>query len=583
MKKRIKNKSAWRAALGYIGKYKLLLVLSLLLSACSVAATLYIPILVGGAIDDMLSMGAQGIVGRLAAAAVLAAAGGLVTWLAGIINNRICYNVVRNARNEAFEHLQRVPLSYIDSRERGDIISRITSDAEQLGDGLLLGFTQLFTGVLTVAGTLGFMLALEPVIAAAVAVLTPVSLLIARFIARRTHSLFIGQSEARAAQTAFVEEMLTNRKVVAAFSQQEPACERFGKLNEQVEKTSRTAAFFSSLVNPSTRFVNAVVYAAVTLIGALAAIRGQMTVGTLSCLLSYANQYAKPFNEISSVLTELQNALACAERLFELQNAPLQSADGPLELNGPARVSMDNVCFSYVPSQPLIRDFSLEVPCGSRVAIVGPTGCGKTTLINLLMRFYDPQSGSISMNGINATEISRASLRGNIGMVLQDTWLKSGTVRENIAMGKPDATDEEINAALKLVSADAVVARMDNGLDSEVGEGGDLLSTGEKQLLSFARAIIADPRILVLDEATSSVDTITEQIIQNAIGKVTEGRTSFIIAHRLSTVRDADVIIVVRDGKIVEQGKHGELMRRRGYYHGLYTRQYEKEAIEGIL
>lgn len=568
MKKRIKNKSAWRAALGYIGKYKLLLVLSLLLSACSVAATLYIPILVGGAIDDMLSMGAQGIVGRLAAAAVLAAAGGLVTWLAGIINNRICYNVVRNARNEAFEHLQRVPLFYIDSRERGDIISRITSDAEQLGDGLLLGFTQLFTGVLTVAGTLGFMLALEPVIAAAVAVLTPVSLLIARFIARRTHSLFIGQSEARAAQTAFVEEMLTNRKVVAAFSQQEPACQRFGKLNEQVEKTSRTAAFFSSLVNPSTRFVNAVVYAAVTLIGALAAIRGQMTVGTLSCLLSYANQYAKPFNEISSVLTELQNALACAERLFELQNAPLQSADGPLELNGPARVSMDNVCFSYVPSQPLIRDFSLEVPCGSRVAIVGPTGCGKTTLINLLMRFYDPQSGSISMNGINATEISRASLRGNIGMVLQDTWLCSGTVRENIALGRPDATDEEIEAAARFSHAHEFIVKLPKGYDTVISDD-DSISQGQKQLLCISRVALALPPMLILDEATSSIDTRTEMKIQDAFARMMQGRTCFIVAHRLSTIRNADIILVMKDGNIVEQGTHAELMERRGFYYQL--------------
>ncbi len=568
MKKRIKNKSAWRAALGYIGKYKLLLVLSLLLSACSVAATLYIPILVGGAIDDMLSMGAQGIVGRLAAAAVLAAAGGLVTWLAGIINNRICYNVVRNARNEAFEHLQRVPLFYIDSRERGDIISRITSDAEQLGDGLLLGFTQLFTGVLTVAGTLGFMLALEPVIAAAVAVLTPLSLLIARFIARRTHSLFIGQSEARAAQTAFVEEMLTNRKVVAAFSQQEPACQRFGKLNEQVEKTSRTAAFFSSLVNPSTRFVNAVVYAAVTLIGALAAIRGQMTVGTLSCLLSYANQYAKPFNEISSVLTELQNALACAERLFELQNAPLQSADGPLELNGPARVSMDNVCFSYVPSQPLIRDFSLEVPCGSRVAIVGPTGCGKTTLINLLMRFYDPQSGSISMNGINATEISRASLRGNIGMVLQDTWLCSGTVRENIALGRPNATDEEIEAAARFSHAHEFIVKLPKGYDTVISDD-DSISQGQKQLLCISRVALALPPMLILDEATSSIDTRTEMKIQDAFARMMQGRTCFIVAHRLSTIRNADIILVMKDGNIVEQGTHAELMERRGFYYQL--------------
>ena len=568
MKKRIKNKSAWRAALGYIGKYKLLLVLSLLLSACSVAATLYIPILVGGAIDDMLSMGAQGIVGRLTAAAVLAAAGGLVTWLAGIINNRICYNVVRNARNEAFEHLQRVPLFYIDSRERGDIISRITSDAEQLGDGLLLGFTQLFTGVLTVAGTLGFMLALEPVIAAAVAVLTPVSLLIARFIARRTHSLFIGQSEARAAQTAFVEEMLTNRKVVAAFSQQEPACQRFGKLNEQVEKTSRTAAFFSSLVNPSTRFVNAVVYAAVTLIGALAAIRGQMTVGTLSCLLSYANQYAKPFNEISSVLTELQNALACAERLFELQNAPLQSADGPLELNGPARVSMDNVCFSYVPSQPLIRDFSLEVPCGSRVAIVGPTGCGKTTLINLLMRFYDPQSGSIFMNGINATEISRASLRGNIGMVLQDTWLCSGTVRENIALGRPNATDEEIEAAARFSHAHEFIVKLPKGYDTVISDD-DSISQGQKQLLCISRVALALPPMLILDEATSSIDTRTEMKIQDAFARMMQGRTCFIVAHRLSTIRNADIILVMKDGNIVEQGTHAELMERRGFYYQL--------------
>ena len=568
MKKRIKNKSAWRAALGYIGKYKLLLVLSLLLSACSVAATLYIPILVGGAIDDMLSMGAQGIVGRLAAAAVLAAAGGLVTWLAGIINNRICYNVVRNARNEAFGHLQMVPLSYIDSRERGDIISRITSDAEQLGDGLLLGFTQLFTGVLTVAGTLGFMLALEPVIAAAVAVLTPVSLLIARFIARRTHSLFIGQSEARAAQTAFVEEMLTNRKVVAAFSQQEPACQRFGKLNEQVEKTSRTAAFFSSLVNPSTRFVNAVVYAAVTLIGALAAIRGQMTVGTLSCLLSYANQYAKPFNEISSVLTELQNALACAERLFELQNAPLQGADGPLELNGPARVSMDNVCFSYVPSQPLIRDFSLEVPCGSRVAIVGPTGCGKTTLINLLMRFYDPQSGSISMNGINATEISRASLRGNIGMVLQDTWLCSGTVRENIALGRPNATDEEIEAAARFSHAHEFIVKLPKGYDTVISDD-DSISQGQKQLLCISRVALALPPMLILDEATSSIDTRTEMKIQDAFARMMQGRTCFIVAHRLSTIRNADIILVMKDGNIVEQGTHAELMERRGFYYQL--------------
>lgn len=362
--------------------------------------------------------------------------------------------------------------------------------------------------------------------------------------------------------------MLTNRKVVAAFSQQEPACQRFGKLNEQVEKTSRTAAFFSSLVNPSTRFVNAVVYAAVTLIGALAAIRGQMTVGTLSCLLSYANQYAKPFNEISSVLTELQNALACAERLFELQNAPLQSADGPLELNGPARVSMDNVCFSYVPSQPLIRDFSLEVPCGSRVAIVGPTGCGKTTLINLLMRFYDPQSGSIFMNGINATEISRASLRGNIGMVLQDTWLCSGTVRENIALGRPNATDEEIEAAARFSHAHEFIVKLPKGYDTVISDD-DSISQGQKQLLCISRVALALPPMLILDEATSSIDTRTEMKIQDAFARMMQGRTCFIVAHRLSTIRNADIILVMKDGNIVEQGTHAELMERRGFYYQL--------------
>lgn len=563
--------AAWRPALRYIGAYKPLLALSLLLSALSVAATLYIPILIGDAIDMMLQHDTAGIItGKLIPAVLLACIGGAAGWLTGVMNNRICYNVVRNARTEAFEHLQEVPLAYIDSRERGDIISRITTDAEQMGDGLLLGFTQLFSGVLTVAGTLGLMLALEPVIAAAVAVLTPMSLLIARFIAKRTHSMFLRQSAARAEQTAFTEEILTNRKVVAAFSRQEESCRRFSELNREVEAASGRAAFFSSLVNPSTRFVNAIVYAAVAFIGAIAAKNGAITVGLLSCFLSYANQYAKPFNEISSVITELQNALACASRLFELTSAPVMSADGERELHGDSGVRLEHVSFSYVPQRPLIRDFSLNVPKGSRVAIVGPTGCGKTTVINLLMRFYDPQSGRILMGGTDIKDITRRSLRHNYGMVLQDTWLCTGTVRQNIALGRPDASDSEIEAAARFAHAHEFIVKLPQGYDTVVSDD-DSISQGQKQLLCISRVALCLPPMLILDEATSSIDTRTEMKIQDAFARMMQGRTSFIVAHRLSTIRNADIILVMKDGNIVEQGTHEQLLKSRGFYYRLYN------------
>ena len=592
-----KNKQAARPgtlkkALGYIGKYKLLLPVSILLAVVTVALTLYVPNLIGEAIDligtDTLETGSiDRIVAVIIEAALLIGATALAQWLMSTINNKISFGVVRDIRNDAFGKLEKLPLSTIDSRPHGDVVSRVINDADQFAEGLLLGFTQLFTGILTIIGTLAFMIYINWVIAIVVFVLTPLSLFIARFIANRTYSMFRERSVSEGEATAYIDEMIGNQKIVKAFSREDEALSKFGEINDRLGKASLKAIFFSSLTNPCTRFVNSVVYAAVALSGALMAIPeintgsviALVTVGELSCLLAYANQYTKPFNEISGVLTEFQNALACASRVVELIEWESETPDDEnakvLE-NASGSVSFDNVSFSYSPDRPLIENMSLSVQPGMRVAIVGPTGCGKTTLINLLMRFYDPREGSISVDGTDIRSLTRDSLRASYGMVLQETWLRAGTVRENIAMAKPDATDGEIIAAAKATHAHGFIKRLKNGYDTVLGEGGEGLSQGEKQLLCITRIMLTLPPMLILDEATSSIDTRTEIRIQRAFSEMMKGRTSFIVAHRLSTVRDADVILVMNDGHIVESGKHDELLERRGFYYNLYNSQFTK-------
>ena len=556
------------------------LIASLMLATLYVVMTLYIPILVGNAIDcivdagrvDFVTMGVH--LRNVVICAVIAA---LSQWLMSEINNRMTYRVTRDIRNEAFRHIQVLPLSYLDKHPQGDIVSRVIADVDTFADGLLMGFTQLFTGVMTILGTLFFMLRIHWGIALVVVCITPLSLVVANFIATRTYSMFKLQTVTRGEQTSLIDETIGNIKVVQAFGHESASMEQFDEINGRLEKASLRAIFFSSLVNPCTRFVNSVVYAGVGLTGALIAIGGGISVGNLTSFLNYANQYTKPFNEISGVVTELQNALACAGRAFELIEAPARTPEPanpqrPEEVRG--AVEIKDLSFSYVPEKPLIGDFNLSVKPGQRIAIVGPTGCGKTTFINLLMRFYDPDGGEIRLDGVNTQNMNRGELRRSVGMVLQDTWLKAGTIRENIAMGKPDATEEEIIAAAKQAHAHSFIRRLPQGYDTVISEAGGNLSQGQKQLLCIARVMLCLPPMLFLDEATSSIDTRTEIRIQKAFDTMMQGRTSFIVAHRLSTIQEADVILVMRDGHIVEQGKHEELLAKRGFYASLYQSQF---------
>ena len=579
------EKGTLKKVLMYLKPYWGLVLLSILLSAVTVALTLYVPVLIGRAIDRIVGQGQVDfdyILPLLLRIGIIVASTSVAQWLVNTINNKITYEVVRDVRNQAFRHLQVLPLSYIDAHPTGGIVSQIIADVDQFADGLLLGFTQFFTGVVTILGTLGFMVAIRPAIAAVVVVLTPLSFVVARFIATHTYNYFHQQSETRGEQTALIDEMLGNQKVVKAFGQEEKSIEKFDKINKKLEKCALQAIFYSSLTNPCTRFVNNVVYALVALTGALVCVAtmgtaAPFTVGSLSALLSYANQYTKPFNEISGVVTELQNALACAARIFHLIQAPPQTPDEKdarvlTQAEGDVRIR--DVSFSYSPEKPLIEHMNLQVKPGQRIAIVGPTGCGKTTLINLLMRFYDVNQGSISVEGTDIRHITRKSLRANYGMVLQETWLKGGTIRDNLILGKPDATREEIIAACKSAHAHSFIKRLPNGYDTVIGEDGGQLSQGQKQLLCIARIMLCLPPMLILDEATSSIDTRTEIRIQKAFVAMMQGRTTFIVAHRLSTIREADMILVMRDGHIVEQGNHETLLQKGGFYAQLYNSQF---------
>ena len=574
-----KNHSVLRKVLLRLRRYWAAMIGSLLLALVYVAMTLYIPILVGEAIDSIIGAGnvdfaAVGLC--LLKIGICTGVAALAQWVMSTLNNRVTYRLTGDIRNEAFDHIQKLPLSYLDSHPQGDLVSRVVSDVDTFADGLLMGFTQLFTGVTTILGTLALMLGISWPIALVVICVTPVSLLVANFIAKKTYSMFQLQTKTRGEQTAFIDETIGNMKVVKAFGHEKASMEQFNEVNDRLERCSLKAIFFSSLVNPSTRFVNSLVYAGVGLVGAMAVIGGWsgFTVGMLTSFLNYANQYTKPFNEISGVITELQNALACAGRVFELIEEPglIEATGVDVQLQG--SVQIRNLEFSYVPEKPLIRDFNLDVQPGQRVAIVGPTGCGKTTFINLLMRFYDPDGGEIAIDGLNTRDMSRSQLRRSVGMVLQDTWLSRGTIRENIAMGKPDATDAEIIAAAKQAHAHSFIKRLPQGYDTVIGESGGSLSQGQKQLLCIARVMLCLPPMLFLDEATSSIDTRTELRIQKAFDTMMQGRTSFIVAHRLSTVQEADLILVMRDGRIVEQGKHEALLKKGGFYSQLYNSQF---------
>ena len=578
----MKQRETLIKVLRYIKKYGIFLVCSLVLAAITVALTLYVPILTGNAIDYILKPGKVefdeifSILWKIGAAVLVTMAS---QWVMNVCNNKITYSVVRDIREEAFQKIQSLPLKYMDAHSYGEIVSRVIADVDQFADGLLMGFTQLFTGVITILGTLLFMLSVNVSITLVVVLITPVSLLVASYIARRTYEMFRLQSETRGEQTALVEEILGNQKVVQAFGYEDDALETFDEINERLQKCSLRGIFFSSITNPATRFVNSLVYAGVGIAGAVFAIQGSLSVGQLSCFLSYANQYTKPFNEISGVVTELQNALACAGRIFDLIEEESQIPDAPdaevlREADGSVR--MEDVYFAYEPDQKLIENFNLSVKPGQRVAIVGPTGCGKTTLINLLMRFYDVKSGTIRVSGHDIKKITRDSLRSNYGMVLQETWLKQGTIRDNIAMGKPDATEEEVIRAAKASHAHSFIKRLPKGYDTVIGEDGGSLSQGQKQLLCIARVMLCLPPMLILDEATSSIDTRTEIRIQEAFSNMMRGRTSFIVAHRLSTIREADVILVMKDGHIIEQGDHSELLAKKGFYAQLYNSQYTR-------
>lgn len=574
----MKNKTVFKRVIAVIGRSKLLLFLSLILSVASVILSLYIPVLAGRAIDGIKLHGNvdfEVIKKCLFGILICAIVGGVLQWVMNIINNRIAYNTVRDIRSKAFSHMQTLPVAFADSHPYGDIVSRITADAEQFADGLILGFSQLFTGIVTIAVTLVFMLTISPLITLAVVVLTPISLFTARFIARRTYSMFKKQSETRGEQTALINEMIQNQKTVQAFSYEDRAVERFDESNEKLRKYSLKSIFFSSLTNPTTRFINNLIYAVVGLMGGIFAIGGMVTVGGFVSFLAYSNQYTKPFNEISGVVTELQNALACAARIFELiDEKPEASDENSSALSDPeGSVEFDNVRFSYDKSKKLIDGFDFFAPSGKTIAVVGPTGCGKTTLINLLLRFYDVDGGSIKVDGENINDITRHSLRHHFGMVLQDTWIKNGTVRENIAFGKPDATDEEIIAAAKAARAHSFIKRLKNGYDTVIGDD-DGLSEGERQLLCIARVMLMKPPMLILDEATSSIDTRTELKVQDAFNTLMQGRTSFVVAHRLSTIRHADCILVMKDGKVAEQGTHEELLAKNGFYTKLYNSQF---------
>ena len=574
------SRSTVKKVLHYIAGHRFQLSASIVFAGASVALTLWIPLLIGRAIDCIIDAGRVDfalIKGYLVRIAVAALATALLQWLMNTVNNKITFEVVRDIRDEAFQKIEKLPLGYIDSHSYGETVSRVIADVDAFADGLLMGFTNLFTGVVTILGTLVFMLLLHPGITAVVVVMTPLSLFVAKFISTHTHDMFRLQSETRGQQTAFIDEMVNNQKVVQAFCHEDENMTAFDEINARLSKYSLRATFFSSLTNPGTRFVNNTVYAAVALVGAFAAINGSITAGILSSFLSYVNQYTKPFNEISGVITELQNALTCAGRIFELIEEPAQVSDeGNAELTKVrGEVSLQNVSFSYVPEVSLIEHLNLNVAHGKRVAIVGPTGCGKTTLINLLMRFYDVNEGSISVDGSDIREVTRHSLRKHYGMVLQETWLKNGTVRENLCMGKPDATEEEMIIAAKASHAHSFIKRLPQGYDTLLSEDGGSLSQGQKQLLCIARVMLCLPPMLILDEATSSIDTRTELKIQDAFARMMKGRTSFIVAHRLSTIRDADVILVMKDGHIIEQGNHASLLQKGGFYSKLYYSQFE--------
>ncbi|MGN0534471.1 MAG: ABC transporter ATP-binding protein [Eubacterium sp.] len=574
------SKKTLKRVFSYIDKYKYLLILSLVFAAVSVALTLYAPILIGNAIDCIVGSGAVDfakMTAILVKLAVIIGATAVLQWLMNICNNKITYNVSRDLRQKAFEKIQLLPCSYIDSHQSGDIVSRVISDVDQLSDGLLMGFTQFFTGVITILGTLGFMLYINPIITLVVVVVTPLSFFIARFIARKTYKMFSLQSKTRGEQTAFIDEMITNQKVADAYGMQRENLERFDNINNRLADYSLKATFFSSITNPATRFVNSIVYAAVALFGAIMAVKGNITVGILSSFLAYANQYTKPFNEISSVVTELQNALACAGRVLDLIDEKSIEPDKPSAkelVNPKGKIDIESLDFSYNPEKELIKNLNLKVKPGMTVAIVGPTGCGKTTLINLLMRFYEPQRGDIKIDGVETDDIKRKSLRNNFGMVLQDTWLKSASVIDNIRLANPYATFEEVVAAAKSSRAHSFIKRLPDGYDTVIGEEGGSLSQGQKQLLCITRLMLSPPPMLILDEATSSIDTRTEIKIQKAFNKLMQGRTTFIVAHRLSTIKNADIILVMNNGSIIEQGSHNELYAKKGFYYNLYNSQF---------
>lgn len=576
-----KQKDTLIKVLRYIKPYGFLMVMTIVMAVISVALTLYLPILTGKAVDMLELIGQEQFWTELFAIfkemAIVTVVTALAQWIMSICNNKIVYSIIQDIRQKAFRKLEVLPLKYLDGHSHGDIVSRVVADVDQFADGLLIGFTQLFTGVITIIGTLGFMLSVNVGITAVVVIITPVSLLVAGFIARKTFSMFKLQSETRGEQTALINEMVGNQKVVQAFNREEETLEKFDEINGRLEKCSLRAIFFSSLTNPCTRFVNSLVYTGVGLTGALSVIKGGLSVGQLTCFLSYANQYTKPFNEISGVITELQNALACAARIFELIEEEPQVPDkenAVILRDVQGKVDLDQVAFSYVPERELIRDLNLHVNPGQRIAIVGPTGCGKTTIINLLMRFYDVEHGTIQVENTDIRDITRKSLRSSYGMVLQDTWLKKGTIRENIIVGKPDAAEEEIIAAAKKSYAHSFIRRLPEGYDTVISEEGGSLSQGQKQLLCITRVMLSLPPMLILDEATSSIDTRTEIKIQKAFASMMEGRTSFIVAHRLSTIQNADVILVMKDGHIIEQGNHQALLEKKGFYAELYYSQF---------
>lgn len=576
----MKDKKTLKRVLLFIKPYRMKIAMMLVLSVITVAATLYTPVLIGKGVDTMIGEGqvfTEKLVRTLLTLAVVVFITSISQWLMNLLTNQVAYHAVQDIRSQAFLHLQKVPVSYIDENQPGDILSRIVTDVTQFSDGLLMGFTQLFTGIVTILGTIGFMVSISVRISLLVIVLTPVSLFVASFIASRTYRMFHKQSEIRADMTSLVEELVGNQKIVQAFSYEERARERFGRVNEELRTCSIQAIFFSSITNPSTRFVNGLVYTGVCILGAFTVMGGGMTVGQLTSFLNYANQYTKPFNEISGVVTELENAFACARRIFDFMDTPVAEPDAPdavvLE-HADGSISVEDISFSYRPEVPLLKDISINVKPGQRIAIVGPTGCGKTTMINLLMRFYDVQKGRILVSGCPVRKMTRDSLRRNFGMVLQETWLKAGTIRENIAYGRPDATLEEVMEAAKHAHAHSFIKRMPQGYDTMIAEDGGNISQGQKQLLCIARVMLMRPTMLILDEATSSIDTRTEVKVQKAFAELMEGRTSFIVAHRLSTIQEADLILVMKDGNIIEQGKHGELLVKGGFYAHLYESQF---------